>query len=269
MLFNSSTCPPSPQYAKPLLYAELLTNIRQVSVMATLSSFRDDSTTAELLDDGHSFMVTHRGKSTVLALPEQVQSHTQAQELPQGSMDLSWRFPLANMSTPRNASTQENEVPWSARDLTPDVEFSCRDCDSVIIKKESIKEWKNLPSENWAEMMEFWHCHKPDVPTHEQNGPVDGSNDHKGHDDTHANVDRGYGANTKFIARTSVGFVDPTTFLLASADCSNVKGLEVRYTLHQFGCSFLFTGCFAGVSRRWPYMLLLFNCLITDTNTPN
>jgi hypothetical protein len=65
-------------------------------------------------------------------------------------------------------------------------------------------------------MMEFWHCHKPDVPVGEK-GDEEGDNTMKG-----------YGANTRMMAHRGVGKVDLTYFLLDGEDCS---GLEVRKIL--------------------------------------
>ena len=140
------------------------------------------------------------------------------------------------------------------------MDFCCRECSAVIIEKGSVKGWRDLPSENWAEMMDFWHCHKPDVPQangasgHDLGGSIDESS-----------VNRGYGADTIFAPTRGLGFVDLTTFLLVELDCTNI---EVRY-----GIPFLFSYCLQSlwklqrVSRRWPSLLLLFNGLVTDTNT--
>jgi hypothetical protein len=215
--------------ADPLIYAELLSNIRQVSVITALSTPSDASTRVELLKGGNAIAVLHRGEIATSNLPGQVAPTAPLQKPALGVSEISWRLPLAIANNPRSAETlQDNEVPWSARDLKGPIELSCRDCGSVIVKKGTIKEWKDLPSENWAEMMEFWHCHKPDVPKHEQNESLHGSSDHADSGDGDPNANRGYGANTKFTASTSIGFVDSTTFLLANDDCSNIQGHEVR-----------------------------------------
>lgn len=198
----------------PLIYAELLSNIRQISVIAALHTPCDASTKVELSPDGLRFILTHGAKTTTLSLPGQVAANSQLQKPLIGSQELSWRLPLAS-PPPRADDAQSNEAPWSAASLSSDAEFQCRECRAVIVKQESIKTWKDLPSENWAEMMDFWHCHKPDVPhAHGSSAPPV--------------LDKGYGANTKFSARAGTGFVDLTTFLLSDADCA---GILVRHVL--------------------------------------
>jgi hypothetical protein len=75
---------------------------------------------------------------------------------------------------------------------------------STIVEAGTLQVWKDLPSENWAEMMEFWHCHKP--------------HEHKHGNDDDDLTNRGYGASSRIAAQSSVGFVDLTSFLLAESD---------------------------------------------------
>lgn len=62
---------------------------------------------------------------------------------------------------------------WSVQDLkerTPvDPEtkknlfsFNCKSCNHKLIDS-LLRSFFDLPSELWAEMMEFWHCHKPNI----------------------------------------------------------------------------------------------------------
>lgn len=229
----------------PLIYAELLSNIRQISVIVALHTPCDGSTKVELSPDGLRFILIHGAKTTILSLPGQVAPNSQLQKQPIGSKELSWRLPLASQ-LPRAEESQSNEAPWSAASLTEDAEFQCRDCKAVVVKKGSIKTWKDLPSENWAEMMDFWHCHKPDVPhTH-------GSSDQPV-------PDKGYGANTKFCANAGVGFVDLTTFLLSHADCAGIQVRHVLFSHDNCSCN--------GYQEGGHALRKLFSSLVTDTNT--
>ena len=203
--------------SKPLVYAELLSNIRQISVIATLDTPCDASTNVVLSANRREVILHHHGDTTSLKLPGAVVSNSRLQEPMLGSRELSWRLPVAGPpSRPNAEDAVSNGAPWPAKDLKEDIEFSCRSCGAVVLKKGIIKSWKDLPSENWAEMMDFWHCHKPDVPETNGNGHAEYS-----HDDL--NVNRGYGANAKFTATLGVGFVDLTTFLVTESDCSSIE----------------------------------------------
>ena len=95
---------------------------------------------------------------------------------------------------------------WSASSLDSSVELACSGCGSTVVQHGHIKQWKDLPSEGWAEMMDLWHCHKP----HEHD-----TDDHGGH--------KGYAAGSRLMAQAGVGFVDTLGFLLVEKDCSGIK----------------------------------------------
>ena len=105
---------------------------------------------------------------------------------------------------PGRSSFLAEAAPWSALVLRPGASVLCRKCKAVIVEQDNLKEWKDLPSENWAEMMEFWHCHKPDH-AHAHNESL---------------ASRGYGANSRISAQDGVGFVNLTSFLLSKKDVS-------------------------------------------------
>lgn len=198
---------------KPLIYAELLPNIRQISVLAALPTPSDATTRVSLSADRAVLTLVHNGATASLQLPGAIApAYTPTQ--PHSTLaQLSWRIPLvASPSQPRAAPSLP--APWSAGALANTSSFFCRGCRGVILPSGRVTTWRDLPSENWAEMMEFWHCHKPDVPVGE-----------KGEEEGGDNTMKGYGANTRMMAQKGVGKVDLTYFLLDSEDCS---GLEVR-----------------------------------------
>ncbi|KAI1736540.1 ubiquitin-conjugating enzyme E2-binding protein [Xylaria scruposa] len=188
-----------------LIYAELLSNIRQVSVGCTLPTPVSAVTRATVSTDGRTLTVAHDGSNETVQLPESV---VPIPQLPirasGGGTSLSWRLPLAAAAAPATGRATEEPVPWSATDLEPGSTVVCRTCKSTIVDAGALKVWKDLPSENWAEMMEFWHCHKPH------------SHDHD-NDEEHL-TSRGYGASSRITAQPGVGFVDLTSFLLADSD---------------------------------------------------
>lgn len=207
----------------PLIYAELLSNIRQISVIAVLPTASNHTTKAEISLDRTQLCLKHDNHTTLVTLPGKVATEFGLQQTSSGKKELSWRLPVAGpMSRPDLSDTPTTEGPWPARQLTSDVEFSCRQCKAAILKRGTVQAWKDLPSDNWAEMMEFWHCHKPDDKADEAKN---GSSGHESHEHSHevdGNVNRGYGANSRFSATTGVGFVDISTFLMAETDCESI-----------------------------------------------
>ncbi|RDW83056.1 hypothetical protein BP5796_04547 [Coleophoma crateriformis] len=233
----------SPQL--PLIYAELLVNIRQLSVIVAFQTSCPKDASVSLTADGKQFSLRQNGKISVLHLPGQVASIDIQQPLP-GVKEFSWRLPLAGPQRVLHAGDAPTiEGPWSARTLTENSVFSCRNCGTVIVGKGAIKEWRDLPSENWAEMMDFWHCHKPADHKHDQVDTTIKSGSTGGLD---LERSRGYGASTKFVAQDQVGFVDITSFLLTPKHLSGIKsprysepstdGHKPRLTeLHCAGCN--------------------------------
>lgn len=204
------------------IYAELLANIRQVSVAATLPSQVDATTSAEIIEDGKAIRVKHQGQTQSLSLPADVAALPALPIPGTASSRLNWRLPLSPAVPRPDAFSLENQaVPWGAKDLVSGSPIRCRKCAHPIIAQDTISFWKDLPSENWAEMMEFWHCHKP----HDHNH----GNGHA-HDHDHSNngveedslVKRGYGASNAISAKPGVGFVDLVSFMFAEDDCNDI-----------------------------------------------
>ncbi|KAK4103063.1 hypothetical protein N658DRAFT_422334 [Parathielavia hyrcaniae] len=200
-----------------LLYAELLANIRQISLAASLPTPCDASTQAALSADGKTIQLKHGSSSLHLTLPARASlgaTLLPIQDQQKGRKSLSWRLPLD--ATSLSTSHPVDSTPWSATDLDASSDVACRQCRAVVVPPGAVKSWKDLPSENWAEMMEFWHCHKPD----HKHGEGPGEEPGKAEDKTLAA--RGYGASSAISAQEGVGFVDLTTLLFAESDCQNV-----------------------------------------------
>ncbi|KAI1412148.1 ubiquitin-conjugating enzyme E2-binding protein [Hypoxylon sp. FL1857] len=205
-----------------LIYAELLSNIRQVSVACSLRTPVSPSTSASVSSDGRVLTVNHDGVETSVRLPGPVAPIKQLPVQSLGAKSLSWRLPLVLTSGHDVPSTQEGQtVPWSANDLQPESPISCRTCHATIVESGTIKEWKDLPSENWAEMMEFWHCHKPHDHGHGH-----------GHNDG-LTTSKAYGASSRISAQSGIGFVDLTSFLLSGKDVSSDSASALEITKSQ------------------------------------
>jgi hypothetical protein len=190
------------------IYAELLSNIRQVSIAATLPSPSNSKTEVRVLDDGRRLRIEHDGLTEMLDLPGAVSGNTQLPVPQAASHDLTWRLPLsAGTAQIPHFLPESQTVPWAALELEPGSAVCCRNCSSVVIPKDIIQSWKDLPSENWAEMMEFWHCHKPHDHDKSQNETLE---------------NKGYGANSAIRAQSGVGFVDITSFMFDETNCQNL-----------------------------------------------
>lgn len=243
-----------------LIYAELLSNVGRVSVACDGPLSGVNATAASVSADSLSLTVRNHGIENTLKLPDRVVSAEDATKLlavqTKKSQCQQWSLPLApvNGSSTRNiqrraAPDAQASTPWSARDLSPGSSIYCRGCETVIVAEGKVETWKDLPSENWAEMMEFWHCHKP--------------HDHEHHNDQGL-ASRGYGANSRLSGQSGVGLVDLTSLLFSQSDCSNVA----VSSLPMHAVNFLFCYCFSWVYRRWPSQLYLhFSGVVTDTHT--
>lgn len=203
-----------------LIYSELLSNIRQISVLAELPTPSDSSTLVSLSQDRKCLSLLHQDKTTKLELSGDVSSAYIPQQPAAGLKQISWRIPLTPQPPQAHPEFAESpSAPWSANDLNCLGCFVCRSCSATVVTAGTIKTWQDLPSANWAEMMDFWHCHKPDVPKVEQNGVDSGL------------VEKGYGANASFRAQKGVGKVDLMTFLLSKDDCA-VSMVRIHPVLH-------------------------------------
>lgn len=204
------------------IYVELLSNIRQVSVAVSLGSSSDATTRAQVVKNGLAIQVHHQGQTQSLDLPSHVEAAAPALPIPQApSWRLNWRLPLSP-GVPRSGlfSLETQAIPWESKDLDAGSGIRCRKCDHAVIGRDSIASWRDLPSENWAEMMEFWHCHKPHDEDHEHSHPDKGT-------DADSLAKRGYGASNIISAKPGVGFVDLVSFMFSESDCN---GLLVSVT---------------------------------------
>ncbi|EED12306.1 conserved hypothetical protein [Talaromyces stipitatus ATCC 10500] len=232
------------------LYAELLPNIRQLTLHVSLPSspsgidIRESTITLSESCRAVTVFTLHQGVELVetLKLPARVTDASRrnlsfaghrvdigATESKAQIVEYSFRLqvdPNENGLALRNQDIQEDDyVPWTANDLSTCISLHCRLCRQMILDTSSKPDlntwqWKDLPSGNWAEMMDFWHCHKPDVHPDEKQGQ-------KNIEEQNASV-KGYGASNRVVATPRTGLVDVASFLVAESDCYNIKVLQPR-----------------------------------------
>ncbi|KAI5801586.1 ubiquitin-conjugating enzyme E2-binding protein [Peziza echinospora] len=195
----------------PTIYAELLRSLGQVSIYIELTSPADNSTRLELQQQGTVLSLKHGAWNVTLELPAAVKLSSPTQlTIPPGIFERSLKLLLLD---PTIASEgQDNYVPWTAPQLSNKTScFQCASCHHEVITPGATMIWKDLPSHNWADMMDFWHCHKPT----ETQGP--NVREKRTHGDG-----RGIGG---YVVQEGVGLVDLTFVLVNQKDCSG--GLRV------------------------------------------
>lgn len=208
----------------PAYYAEYLPNIQSISL--TISSLPSGSTFGVSSEGDALVVVQPDGKKLNIPIPGKYQpdeTGIRISQDPKHAAQTTVRIPATSLSTLSSIPDGSPEgsgimLPWSASHLTKDVQIACATCDAVVVPKQSISTWKDLPSEGWAEMMDLWHCHKPDE-----------HHLHHEHDHGHAaGSNKGYAASSKLVAKKGTGFVDVLSFLLVEEDC---VGIEVSFPI--------------------------------------
>lgn len=190
------------------LYAEVLANIRQVTLYASLQTERNEETRVDITSDKQTVSVTHDGQTASIFLPTAVSGSAKVTIPVARAKELSARLEIgASPGEHYKIDTVDDEVPWPATSLTNSTKLCCSQCHNVIYAATEGSTWLDLPSENWAEMMDFWHCHKP-------------YDNHHGEDTASS---KGYGASSKARATKGTGLVDILSFLCAKSDCVGAK----------------------------------------------
>ncbi|KAK2823869.1 hypothetical protein FQN49_007537 [Arthroderma sp. PD_2] len=218
-----------------LLYAELLANIRQIRLFITAIGAAQNDPSAStpelsLSTSRSSVTVSHLNKILSLKLPRSVSeksrdylraSHSTSYS---GEDEYSFRLPIDEAATlPNNTPSDLHgpQSPWSAKSMTQKTRICCRKCSAILFAPSQSKTvvWKDLPSADWAEMMDLWHCHKPD-PIPEKDGG-ERPKDMNGHT-------KGYGATNRVVCEPGTIFVNVSSFVMAESDCQGVKRVNEK-----------------------------------------
>lgn len=269
------------------LYAEYLPKLQKISIVVSLAIPSDSKTKVIIGKDANTLEVHHKTVTTRMALPvnssiQEVHLGFANRGISPGQTKLTWRIEPANAvikaaEAAARTGIEVMRVPWSAADLVTNVDVVCRKCEAVILGKDSLVEWRDLPSENWAEMMEFWHCHKPTTTNHDKkeknltNGHTNESIGSRKHSTTSNDelASRGYGANSAISARSGIGFVDLTKFLFFGKDCCGLtvsKALEWPPLFTRFHPSLNYQTGIKKVARREVFRFL--PCLSASIQMP-
>ncbi|EHY59524.1 hypothetical protein HRR83_001198 [Exophiala dermatitidis] len=213
---------------KIYLYAEALTHIRQLTLYASLETAKNEHTKILLSSDKKVITAIHDEESSSIYLPTQISGTANVTFPTDKRTEISARLQIDDVDQlkPADDDAGSIEVPWSAGDLTTNTSVRCKSCGADILSAGKVTVWKDLPSTHWAELMDFWFCHKPhDDPSNEQ----------------HAAESKGFAPTSKFTASPGAGLVDTVSFLLHEKDCQNLKLFKHAsragaYVVKCFGC---------------------------------
>lgn len=238
------------------LHAELLPNIRQITLYASLSQ------SPALEGIRPEIQLSESCRAVTVSLPEPFNHVTETIKLPARVSDATRRtlnINTASAATPgaRQPTVSSHDysfrmqidgndqalvprdelmddyVPWTAADMSSSTRIRCRTCGTAFMNAASLRAtsseenqdhpkgwvWKDLPSGNWAEMMDFWHCHKPDP--HEDDPKTEATAALQ-IEDQNAQI-KGFGASSRVEAIPGTVLIDVATFLLAVSDCVGLK----------------------------------------------
>jgi hypothetical protein len=192
------------------LYAEYLPNIKTLTVTTVLDTPRNNTTALWLSNDRTKLVLEHDDRTYRITVPARLPGQgSQHLQLPNtGELQCVNRIPTVPIF-----GQEDPVILWSATSLDQDTRVHCKHC-GTLVSSDKIHVWKDLPSEAWAEMMDLWHCHKPEEP---ESNP-----------DDDAPAQKGYAAGSKLIAQVGVGLVDVMSFLLSEHDCT----VEVSYAFY-------------------------------------
>ena len=194
------------------LYAELLLHIRQVAVLAILPTPVDATTHIGISADSRTLSLEHGGVRAIAELPCPVLGIANRRE-DTSQTELSFRLQpsgAARLPTPVKGPYGDN--PWPAAGLAANTQIACKGCKKLLARP--ISNFKDLPSGGWAEMMELWHCHKPNSASTPASG-----------DDSSSSSTKGYSASNVIGPSPGTALVDVSHFVLADEDCI---GIQVR-----------------------------------------
>lgn len=153
-------------------YVELLSRIRSVSVLVEEEDENVVFIAKKLvqIDSKLIKLILEDEESIDIPLPIDVpQIPNLSSCFQQKGNIVSIRLPLVDAERDRSTNALmsiSSNYKWNASYLRKSVvnyTFNCSSCNNPLISSTKVKSVLDMPSELWAEMMDFWHCHKPDT----------------------------------------------------------------------------------------------------------
>ncbi|KAJ9497161.1 hypothetical protein H2202_007317 [Exophiala xenobiotica] len=197
---------------KIYLYAEALTNIRQLTLHASLQTEKNEHTKILISSDKNIITALHDGESSSIYLPTQISGTANVTFPTDKRTEFSVRLQIDDTSQLKGAHDEHGgiEAPWCASDLSQKTAIRCKSCNADIVHSGRVTSWKDLPSDHWAELMDLWFCHKP----HEAHSTED-----------QAARSRGFSSKSKLTVTSGIGMVDTVSFLVLGDDCHKIQAI--------------------------------------------
>ncbi|CDR47763.1 CYFA0S37e00364g1_1 [Cyberlindnera fabianii] len=154
-----------------LYYAEVLERIRSVFIAVELTGTVPAEAILVNVIDSSKIIVQPPSQETItIELPRKVANITQEQLkacVKVRNHTMSLRLPLEGKPSHDRSVNQlmklSSSYKWNALELRKmhDYKLTCTQCQDPLVNSKDISATTEMPSELWAEMMDFWHCHKP------------------------------------------------------------------------------------------------------------
>ncbi|KAK6454558.1 ubiquitin-conjugating enzyme E2-binding protein [Scheffersomyces xylosifermentans] len=168
-------------------YAEYLTRLNSISVVVDFHNDKIQDITNIGLSSPQKLTIKTKSNTMEVTLPVPIHGHPKLSNLRLDTgkclsltinLEESPDQKRAQLATSQSFMFQYN-TKWSCKDLqnkTPrggtlgnanEFSFRCIGCNATIINSVDYK-FQDMPSEFWYELMDFWHCHKPENNQHHE-----------------------------------------------------------------------------------------------------
>ncbi|KAL6928879.1 hypothetical protein ACO0SA_002209 [Hanseniaspora valbyensis] len=166
------------------IFVELLSNIGVVQVQTNGEIISVTNNDKFKSDIGNQITIAYNGQSKIYKLPfEVVLNEDVAKNLKVNNKTLRCKYLINRLVKPDIDDLITKRDSYSKSQLTKALEndgngFLTANCFNCLVElfriDKNFPKMLELPDENWREMMELWHCHKPDIKKdNEQNKSLD------------------------------------------------------------------------------------------------
>lgn len=157
------------------LFVELLSNIGVVQIITNGDIISISNSDRFKNDIGNKITIQYEEDSKVFRLPFEVILNDQVTDsLKSNNKSIRCKYIINRMSKPLVDDLILKRDPQSKTNISKALKNSnrgflsadCAQCSEELFRMDqNFPKLLELPDENWKEMMDLWHCHKPDIKT--------------------------------------------------------------------------------------------------------